>query len=439
MKLSKPIIMHIPKAYVHELNKYIDSNPPSFDYDIIYFYYLAFYINIRQVRFKGSKTGCLENYVPLNRKTLTPVCPTNIRAYIKFLLNGEFIICDNKYKKGVKSYGYIINPNYLKGVYPVEVLKGSRLYKQLYRILVKNKHAHYNEHDEHLIKMRKEFFRMELDYKGAENWVLNQSDELKVSSYSISLQQLKDKRFRYFNRNKTNNRLDTNLTNLKSDLKQFIIGDYVSIDLKNSQPFFLNQLIITIINSITHEGTLCCKLLDIDLAKAFGVKRIKAVLKNHQEEEEAFLVNLRSFGSSVNCGVLYDNFISSYDGNVNREEVKEIIFKVLFSANEHYHKEKKVFISVYPFIYRAINELKKNDHKILPITLQKIESYIFIDCIAKRLVEANILPFTIHDSIIVKKEFLNQSIEIIRSVFLEQFNVIPALEIKPLNNKTNEA
>ena len=35
------------------------------------------------------------------------------------------------------------------------------------------------------------------------------------------------------------------MTNLKSDLKQFIIGDYVSIDLKNSQPFLLSILILS--------------------------------------------------------------------------------------------------------------------------------------------------------------------------------------------------
>lgn len=426
--------MHLPEAYAHELNKYIESNPPTFKFDVLYFYYLAYHITTQQLRCKNGSSNYLEKHVPLNSKSFRSVCPTNIGYYIKFLVNGEFIICDNDYKIRVKSKGYIINPKYLEGIASVEISIGSRLFKMLVKSINKKK-AHVNRLPEYLKQMRTEFMRMELDYEGAAKWVQNQTDSVKRNSYAISIQQLKDKRFRHFNRNSTNNRLDTNITNLKGDLRQFIIGDYVSIDLKNSQPFFLNQLILSIINTNINEGTLCCNLVGLDLVKVFGIKRIKAVLKLHHTDEKANLVNLRSFEASVNGGLLYDNFLKSYDGNLLRAEVKTIMFKVMFSSNELYKKEKQIFSSVFSYVYNAIYLLKDKEHKILPITLQKIESFTFIDCIAKDLAEANIMPFTIHDSVIVKTEHLNHSIQIIQKVFMERFGVIPTLDIKPLKDK----
>ncbi len=71
-----------------------------------------------------------------------------------------------------------------------------------------------------------EFKRMELDYEVAKKWAeINANDSQKLC-YLTSINHIEDKRFRYFKRNNTNQRLDTNLTNLKSDLTQFIIGAY---------------------------------------------------------------------------------------------------------------------------------------------------------------------------------------------------------------------
>ena len=89
-----------------------------------------------------------------------------------------------------------------------------------------------------------------------------------------------------------------------------------------------------------------------------------------------------------------------------------------------------VFATVYPFIYRIVKTLKLKDYKALPIYLQKLESYLFIDCIAKRLIEAGIVPLTIHDSVIVKSEDQAKTLAIMKEVFIEQIGVTPSFKVE---------
>ena len=283
--------------------------------------------------------------------------------------------------------------------------------------------------------MKDELMKMDMDYQKANKWIESSANDDKKLNYFTSVNHIQDKRFRYFKRNKTNRRLDTNLTNFKSDLRQFIKGDYVSIDLKNSQPFLLGVLINNIINN---RDTLCSYLHTSYLFKTFGIKRIKQVLKIHQKQEKAEMVNLRLFYDSVLNGTLYDDFIKCYDDEISRDDAKKIMFKVLFSRNEFYkgykkitpyENDKKRFLKVYPFVADVIKELKRKDHKTLPIYLQRLESYLFIDCIAKELVNNGIIPFTIHDSVIVKREYYNKTIEIMNGVFTKQLGVIPSFEV----------
>lgn len=441
MKINKTILLHIPTLFIQELNKYLKSNPPNFKYDVNYFYYIVHFIMDLQTKNKSRESDNHDEYVPINLAHLKSITISKIGNYIKLLNNGEFIMTDNQYIVGQKSKGYLINPVYCNKITAIEIQPGCKLFLQILKT-ERRKKAHNNRLPDFLKQMNNTFMKIDFDYCNAETWIQSQLDDKKRVSYSFALNQLKDDRFRYFKRNKTNQRLDTNLTNLKKDLKQFIVGDYVSIDLKNSQPFFLGMLLNEIIKQ---EGIgqipLCCSMVGFNLVETFGIKRVKAISLIHQKDKKAFLVNLTSFTSSVVHGSLYDDFVKSYNDGIPRDEVKDIMFKVLFSKNETndkykifipYEKEKEVFASVYPFVYRSVKALKSKDNVLLPVFLQKIESYIFIDCIAKKLVNEGIVPLTIHDSLIVKLDQKERTTEIINRIFLEKFNVIPAFEIKPL-------
>ena len=432
MRVYKPIILYLPDLLVKELDTYLIKYPPAFKFQVVYFYYLIHYLTKMQIQHKKDE------YYFLNREHLKSITTSNIDRYIKILRTGEFIISDNIYKMGVKSLKYKINTKFFKSLHKIELKRESKLSKNIINECYRNK-SHNNRLEPHLKVMNDELMKVELDYQRAIEWVETNANNNQILSYLTSINHLEDKRFRYFKRNKTNRRLDTNLTNLKSDLRKYIIGDYVSIDLKNSQPFLLGILIDSIINN---RDTLCCYLSNDNLIKAFGIKRFKQVLLIHQKQENTNMAKLRLFYDSVLNGLLYDDFINSYSGCIYRKEVKEIMFKVLFSRNEYvigckrivpYDNDKKIFASVFPFVYEVIKRLKGKDHRILPIYLQRLESYLFIDCIAKELIDNGIIPFTIHDSVIVKVEHQSKTIEIMNDIFLKQIGVQPSFEIKKLN------
>ncbi len=436
MRSSKPIILYLPDLLINELDKYLKKYPPNYKYQRIYFYYVIHHLTIRQIQHKKDKYFCL------NKKYLRSVTASNIDRYIIILKNGEFIISDKCYTPGIKSLKYKINAKFIKGIVKVELQQDYKICKKIIKNLYKKK-AHYNRLEPHLKAMKGEFMRMDMDYQSAIKWSENNANDTQMLSYLTSLNHLEDKHFRYIKRNKTNGRLDTNLTNLKSDLRQFIIGNYVSIDLKNSQPFLLGILIDSIINN---RYTLCCYLKKENLIKTFGIKGIKKILLIHQKQEKVKMVNFRNYYNSVLKGNLYDEFINKYTGDIKRKKVKKIMFKVLFSRNKYYkgykkripyETDKKTFESVYPFVYEVVKELKDKDHRTLPIFLQRLESYLFIDCIAKELVDNGIVPFTIHDSVIVKSKYQDKAIDIMSSVFLNQLGVIPSFEVKNLNKAVN--
>jgi hypothetical protein len=226
---------------------------------------------------------------------------------------------------------------------------------------------------------------------------------------------------------------------LKSDLRQLIVGDYVSIDVKNSQPFLLGVLLGGILNP---RDTLCWYLHEDSLIKTFGATGIKQISLVHQKQEIAEMVNFRSYHESVLQGRLYENFMAMHKGNIDRSQAKEIMFHVFFSKNVDYdengrrfvpyEKDKKIFSSVYPLVGEAVRILKVKRHNILSIYLQKLESYLFIDRIAKELVGHGIIPFTIHDSVIVDASDQELTLKIMTKVFREELGVVPALDIKKL-------
>ena len=245
-----------------------------------------------------------------------------------------------------------------------------------------------NNASEHIGKMGSHYRKtLDIDYDGAMQFVnkgyfkeiteAQTIDKEKVayrrySSRVASLNALKNGRINKslrFNRNDTNNRLDTNLTNMASELRQFIIGykDMAYLDLVNSQPVLFNVL-------------------------------LSKYRKNASIEQ---LKELDTYLLSTTNGIWYEELEKIY--NVSRNEAKEIWMEIAYSENSSYVKRKKKFSESFPFISKIIEELKIKNHADFSIELQKIESVVFIDKICKDLVAAGIVPFTIHDGLLVPK------------------------------------
>ncbi|MCP4761441.1 MAG: hypothetical protein GY870_06640 [archaeon] len=166
-------------------------------------------------------------------------------------------------------------------------------------------------------------------------------------------------------RNDTNNRLDTNLTNLCAELTNIIIeeNNLVQLDLSNSQFAILSHI-------LPYNGE-------------SDIKRFKELSYS---------------------GELYD-YIKEELSLETRKEAKQVTFELLFSSYNNKSQKLKKLKEVFPNVIEFINNYKKeNGSENFAIMLQKIESKMFIDDIWMTLKQDGYFALTKHDSIICKKE-----------------------------------
>jgi hypothetical protein len=225
----------------------------------------------------------------------------------------------------------------------------------------------------------------------------------KYNSLFISITAINDGEL-FFRKNPTNGRIDTNLTNLKSELKRFIYKkDLRQVDIVNSQPFILSLLL--------SKSLLCTDFL------------IKSEL-------ERYVLWTKK-------GVFYENFEKEYfkktSKEISRKKIKEIMFCIFYSKNNSYSKEKNIFKSIFPSIYKWIEEEKKDKHNQFAIKMQKIESDICIDCICKELDDLNIKYYTIHDAWLVEDKDVKKTMSIVAKCFQNSYMSNPMLKIEKIN------
>ena len=251
------------------------------------------------------------------------------------------------------------------------------------------------------------------DYKMS-RIVLNGDDNKKLVNniiHRVVLQQLQVQSitngYLFYKRNKTNGRLDSNLTSLPNYLKPFIINqrgeDLIHIDLKNSQPFFFYTLL----------------------------KNDPSINKDE----------LELYRSLVTSGNLYEYMIEEYSKTSTpqsfllktpvekRDYIKKIIFKIFYSKNESYEKYKTFFGSMFPTILEHINLKNKIKHNTMAIQLQTMESFTIIDKILIPLQNEGVLPFTIHDSFLVGDSESERLLNLLNEVFNTLYGCVPSLHI----------
>jgi hypothetical protein len=198
-------------------------------------------------------------------------------------------------------------------------------------------------------------------------------------AYNDSLYKL-HKRYYHINRNATNQRLDSNLTNLCSILIEQICIDneLIQIDLRNSQFAILSHIIPN------------------------KIKKYNDVLEFIKQSQQ---------------GTLYE-YIQNELKLDSRKQSKQITFEVLFSSENNKSQNMKYFKILFPNLLDWINDFKsKNGYENFSIMLQKKESEIFIDGIFKKLIKAKIYSLTKHDSIICKSNDFENVKEIITNYF----------------------
>ncbi len=439
----------VPELALKRFEKEYETNPPVFKHQKDGFYFMidSFY---RFRAYNKNPQLTKDGLITITSKHFRNYLGKNYYLYRIWLEKSQIIVCDQIKKEG-KSYAYGIHPDVNSKGVPVTLSKNSVIRKKIIEIRNKQKKLHKNP-GEHILQMKKEFNNIKIDIDKAMLW-LEKNLEKKIIDYNkynaslISIYMIEEKDF-YFNINSTNGRLDTNLTNLKSDLRKYIIGDYYQLDLKNSQPLILNFILKYVLENgqylskLKHSnppppyiypflGTNSPCLLDNKL-KNNELRRLKNIPFSDKDLIEITRYKEDTFYKDFYEEMSKDYFKNKNLGQDSRKDMKVLLYKIFFSKNESYKEEKKIFSKKYPFVYNLISKLKSNQHNTLALCLQKIESDIFIKIVAKKICEKKIIPLTIHDSIVVPKEHLEISKKILIDTYLELFGETPQFQCSKL-------
>lgn len=336
------------------------------------------------------------SFIPLNYEMLiTIVSKRYLRDFLDKLISLNIIEVGTKYSIGNHSNTYRINPEYLelewiKVKYTDKLInkklnmKSIKQYKDIkdlgngYQTLY-----YYNNEIDIDVKKAKKFIKTTY---GINNDTYNDC-LFKISNFK-NVQPVVDK---------TGNRFHSNITNLNSNLRQFLTWNTEKleiIDIVNSQPLFLYILL--------------------------------------KERGNCNIKELEKYKELVESGKFYDYFMNKFKIE-DRKKIKEMVFsRLLFGKNySTLTKEEEYFKIEFPTIFNDIREMKSNDHSILAITLQKIESNFIINKCVNQISKShnyNIFLNTIHDAIVVTKDNKMEVKKQILEIFKSEYNLTPKLK-----------
>ena len=294
----------------------------------------------------------------------------------------------------------------------------------------------------------------------------------------------------HFTIDKSAGRLHHNLSNIQSSLRNFLTYQgqpLVTIDIKNSQPAICTALLqpkfweldaviekqsnivgtdnvitngeknLTINSDLKSEKIEKLKINGVLNVKHIGFKDLPDIFHKSihisstpimlaELHQTLDMADIHQFIKVVSEGQLYEFMeeqIQLYNTSVSkaikdytRKEIKTIMFMVFFTDNRFIGQKKatpkRIFKHIFPNVYKVLAMVKRNESKMLPLMLQKLESMIVLDRIAKRISkECPKLPiYTIHDSItttVGNEEYVQK---VMKEEIQNAIGIFPSLSIE---------
>lgn len=385
---------------------------------------------------------------------------------MKYLQDNQIILCDGIYSKQLgKCYGYKFNENIVSKL-TTYILEKDLISKKI----AKNKNSRNNSVPQWLKSNKSHFLNnFKIHYTEAINYIdklySEQSERLEPSdtsgrlrllnqynAYYMSISSINDRDL-FFRRNNNNGRIDSNLTNLKKELRQFInySEPLYQIDIVNSQPLFLACLIKTyqeqtplgVSSSLKEINDINSLLNNLNIFKTSAANASKSKQNSNSRLSSISYVVQNENSKSINTymdvvcrGFLYDQIIGVFktykSKNITRKEAKIKFFQVLYSDNKSFKHEKLFLRRLFPIIIDFLEELKRVDYKIAARILQSMESSFVIDTIIPLFEIHNINCFTIHDSWVMRHSDILAATSIIENEFIRLYGTKPKLEITPI-------
>lgn len=315
--------------------------------------------------------------------------------YMDFLIDSGILILVTNYKKGKNTKIYKLSDGIING-------KITR-YKNEDKVLLKKYKNAVSLVDEADIaksainpdvkrKLVNDLFGVKIEFERAIFYLdstLQDPDIYNRNKFSVEC--INDKQIFYHFDNY--GRMHTNFTILKSFIRKNCLkidGDETyELDIKNSQPLFLNKII-----------------------ESDGIEIVDS-----QEWELYKYLTLNG---------LFYQFIIDNSTIKDKKSVKEIIYKVFFGKN-YKNKSDSLFESLFPTIYKFIKfyKKKKGDYRILSHQLQNLESELIFNKIVKELmyIYPEVKIVTIHDSLIFSVRYRDFVEKIFNQNLKKEFNI----------------
>lgn len=294
--------------------------------------------------------------------------------YIQYLTEKNILVLVRNHKKGKNARVYKLSEDCLKT--PKRFRNEDKVlikkYKTALNFIESNNIDKNNIDAEIKKKLVKDLFFVEIDFSRSIFYLdstIQDSDIYERNRYSVEC--INDKHIFYHFDNY--GRMHTNFTILKSFIRKnclLIEGEETfEIDIKNSQPFFLNKII-----------------------EVWGKDKV-------DENEFSLFRDLTRYGT-------FYQYIMDVGCIKTKQEAKDLVYNVFFGKN-YKTKFDISFSKIFPTIYNFIKFYKKmrGDYKSLAYDLQNLESDLIFNKIIKELndINPNIRLITVHDSIICKK------------------------------------
>ncbi|MNJ92897.1 hypothetical protein D3C87_105720 [compost metagenome] len=137
--------------------------------------------------------------------------------------------------------------------------------------------------------------------------------------------------------------------------------------------------------------------------------------------------DVKSYQQLAESGLFYEYLIekSGYVGDRGKFK-KDFFSQVFFSKVVNYSMPiKDAFVKEFPNVYLIINQLKLNDYRDFAIGMQRMESSIMIDNVAKKMVKEGRCILTLHDAIVCDNLGDLERAELLISNAMDKLDISP--------------
>jgi hypothetical protein len=349
----------------------------------------------------------------------------NAEKYIQLLISAGIVERIGGYKPEVNSYKYRFTSAY-QSPYVTTELKNQKLLRKIYKV---NADAGRKDKRQYP-KQNQQIKSMTIEFENAvrlSNEKFPNKDQVNKLNYALgAITRIHNKDF-YYKVDETGNRYHNPLTNLPKFLKGLIkiMNKYIAgIDIRNCQPLMATKY-----------------FTDPAGAKEFflgeyPLMRLKCLRLTEQQDVKRFLLltSKAEFYKYLETEFNKRGLFYKRDKEQGIDELKDKIFQILFDKNHHTSKEKRIFFELFPGVEKAFSVLKMDDYKNFVISLQRMESYVVLDVIIKRLNDEHpdMVATPIYDSITTS--IATDDIKTVRQVMTEELTkfvgISPVLKVE---------